>query len=93
MLGRTLLPSDAPDGQDPQPVVVLSYLFWQRHFNSDATVIGRTLQLVHKNYTIVGVLPSRFTWDDADVYLPLKINNDSNIQYSPLIRLKAWGHA
>ena len=59
MLGRTLLPSDAPDGQDPQPMVVLSYLFWQRHFNSDATVIGRTLQLVHKNYTIVGVLPSR----------------------------------
>ncbi|MCU1273030.1 MAG: hypothetical protein JWO48_461 [Bryobacterales bacterium] len=88
LLGRTLIPSDAPDGQDPQPVVVLSYLFWQRHFNADPTVIGRTLQLVHKNYTIIGVLPSRFTWNDAAVYLPLKITNDANIDYGPLIRLK-----
>ncbi len=88
LLGRTLIPSDAPDGQDPQPVVVLSYLFWQRHFNSDPTVIGRRLQLVHKNYTIVGVLPSRFTWEDAAVYLPLKITNDSSITFGPLIRLK-----
>ena len=88
LLGRTLLPSDAPDGQDPQPVILLSYLFWQRHFNGDPTVVGRTIQLVHKNYTIIGVLPSRFTWNDADVYLPLKITNDPNITYAPLIRLK-----
>ena len=88
LLGRTLIPSDAPDGQDPQPVVVLSYLFWQRHFNADPGVIGRRIQLVHKNYTIVGVMPSRFTWEDAAVYLPLKISNDVNIQYSPLLKLK-----
>lgn len=88
LLGRTIIPSDAPDGQDPQPVVVLSYLFWQRHFNSDHTVVGRRLQLVHKNYTIIGVLPPRFTWEDAAVYLPLKITNDANIQYGPLVRLK-----
>ncbi len=88
LLGRTLIPSDAPDGQDPQPVIVLSYLFWQRHFNADPTVVGRTLKLVHKNYTIIGVMPSRFTWEDADVYLPLKISNDANIQYGPLIKLK-----
>jgi len=88
LLGRTLIPSDAPEGRDPEPVVVLSYLFWQRHFNSDPSVIGRTLQLVHKNYTIIGVLPSRFTWEDADVYLPLKITNDPSITLGPLIRLK-----
>ena len=88
LLGRTLLPSDAPDGQDPEPVILLSYLFWQRHFNGDPAVVGRTIQLVHKNYTIIGVLPSRFTWNDADVYLPLKITNDPNITYGPLIRLK-----
>jgi putative ABC transport system permease protein len=88
LLGRTLLPSDAPDGQDPQSVVVLSYLFWQRHFNADPTVVGRTLQLVHKNYAIIGVLPSRFTWNDADVYLPLKVTNDASITYAPLLKLK-----
>ncbi|HLK21594.1 MAG TPA: ABC transporter permease [Bryobacteraceae bacterium] len=88
LLGRTFIPSDAPDGQDPQPVVLLSYLFWQRHYNADPNVIGRRLQLVHKNYSIIGVLPSRFTWQDAAVYVPLKLTNDANINYDPLLRLK-----
>jgi predicted permease len=88
LLGRTLIPSDAPDGQDPQAVILLSYLFWQRHFNGDPTVVGRNLQLVHKNYAIIGVLPSRFTWEDADVYLPLKVTNDSSTTYEPLLKLK-----
>ena len=88
LLGRTIIPSDAPDGQDSEPVVVLSYRFWQRHFNTDPSVVGRTLQLVHKNYTIVGVMPSRFTIGDADVYLPLKLTNDPHIYLTPRIRLR-----
>ena len=75
-LGRGLIPSDAIDGQEPQPVVVLSYKFWQRHFNGDPAVLGQNLQLVHKNYTIVGVAAQRFTWGDGDVYLPLKVTQD-----------------
>ena len=39
-LGRGLLPSDAIDGQDTQPVVVLGYKFWQRHFNSESGGAG-----------------------------------------------------
>src|ERR1700739_2028597 len=75
-LGRGLIPSDAIDGQEPQPVAVLGYKFWQRHFNSDPTILGRTIQLVRKNYIIVGVAAPRFTWDDGDVYLPLKLSLD-----------------
>ena len=59
--------------QDPQPVAVLGYKFWQRHFNSDPAVLGKTLQLMRKNYTIVGVAAPRVTWGDADVYLPAKL--------------------
>jgi putative ABC transport system permease protein len=88
LLGRTIIPSDAPDGRDPQPVVVLSYKFWRRHFNSDPKVVGRTLQLVHKNYTIVGVMPSRFTIADADVYLPMKITNDPSAYFLGRFRLR-----
>jgi putative ABC transport system permease protein len=88
LLGRGLQPSDAIDGQDPQPVVVLSYKFWQRHFAGDRTVLGKTLQMVHKNYTIVGVASKRFTWDDADVYLPKKITQDIVPAYYVGIRLK-----
>jgi predicted permease len=88
LLGRTLLPSDAPEGQDPEPVTVLSYSFWQRHFNGDPAVVGQKIQLVHKTYTIVGVMPARFTWNDADVYLPLKLPGGPNESYAPTIRLR-----
>ncbi|MGA7243497.1 MAG: ABC transporter permease, partial [Terracidiphilus sp.] len=87
-LGRGLQPSDSIDGQDPQPVVVLGYKFWQRHFNGDPSVLGKTLQLVRKNYTVVGVAGSRFTWGDADVYLPLKITGDPVKSFYAGVRLK-----
>lgn len=87
-LGRGLMPSDAIDGQEPQPVAVLSYKFWQRHFNGDRSVVGQNLQLVHKNYTIVGVAAPRFTWGDGDVYLPLKVTQDPIKAFYVGIRLR-----
>lgn len=87
-LGRGLLPSDSIDGHDPQPVVVLSYKFWQRHYGADPGVLGKTIQLVRKNYTIVGVAAPRFTWDDGDVYLPLKVTQDPVRGYYVGLRLK-----
>jgi predicted permease len=72
ILGRGLWPSDAVDGHEPRPVAVLSYRFWRRHYLSNPDVVGRNLQLDHRNYEIVGVAAPRFTWGDADVYLPLK---------------------
>jgi predicted permease len=76
VLGRGLWPSDAVDGQEPQPVTVLSYRFWRKHYLSDRDVLGRTLQLDHKSFKIVGVAAPRFTWDRGDVYLPLKLMRD-----------------
>jgi predicted permease len=75
-LGRGLWPFDAVDGQEPQPVVVLSYRFWRRHYSSDPDVLGRTLQLDHRSLKIVGVAARRFTWGGGDVYLPLKLMRD-----------------
>jgi predicted permease len=88
LFGRGLIPSDAPDGQDPQPVAVLSHKFWLRHYAARPDVLGRTLRLVHKSYTIVGVMPPRFTWGDADVYLPLKLTEDPKREYAAPLRLK-----
>jgi len=87
-LGRGLVPSDAIDGQDPQPVVVLGYKFWQRHFHGDPSVLGKTIQMVRKNYTIVGVAGSRFAWGDGDVYLPQKITQDPTLGFYVGLRLK-----
>ena len=58
-LGRGLLPSDAVDGADPQPVVVLSYKFWRRHFAGDPAIVGGTIQMVRKPYTVIGVAGPR----------------------------------
>jgi predicted permease len=88
LLGRPLVPADAPEGQDPQPVAVLGHSFWQRHFNADRKVLGQTIQLDHKNYIIVGVVPPRFTWGDADVYLPLQQTSDPNRFVIASLRLK-----
>src|SRR5664279_3115119 len=88
MLGRGLQPSDAPEGADPQPVAVLGYKFWQRHYNGDRSVIGKTIELVHKPYTIVGVAQPRFTWGDGDVYLPLKITANPSRRYQVDTKLK-----
>jgi putative ABC transport system permease protein len=88
MLGRNFLPSDAPDGQEPQQVVVLSNKFWQRHFNGDPSVVGKSMQMVHKTYTILGVLPPRFTWLDGDAYIPLNPSTSQTITYGMFIKLK-----
>ena len=87
-LGRWLAPSDAPPGQDVQPVVVLSYQFWQRYFLGDPNVIGRKIQFVHKSYQVVGVMPPRFKWGEQDVYRPLKVTADPNIGFGASIKLR-----
>ena len=43
---------------------------------SNPDVVGRTLQLDHRNFEIVGVAAPRFTWGGGDVYLPLKLMRD-----------------
>ncbi len=88
LLGRGLLPSDAPEGQDPENVAVLGYQFWQRHFKGDPDIVGKKIELVHKSYMIVGVVRPRFTWGDGEVYLPLKLTADPARTYFPMVRLK-----
>src|SRR5271170_5245420 len=88
ILGRYIMPTDAPDGQDPQPVAVLSYKFWQRHYRGDPAVVGKTIQLNHKTYTILGVMPVRFTWGDGEVFVPMKLASDQTHRYSTKIKLK-----
>ncbi len=88
LMGRTLQPSDAPPGQEPQRVVVLTYEFWQRYYGGDPHVIGRKLQLLHKNYEIVGVVPPRFKWGESDVYLPLKVTRDPNLYMGLSLKLR-----
>ena len=88
LLGRWLIPSDAPTGQEPERVVVLGYRFWQRYFNGDPAIVGRNIQLVHKTYRIVGVMPPRFRWREAEIYVPLKVTLDPNIYLGGTLKIR-----
>lgn len=88
LMGRWLIPSDAPFGQQAQPVVVLSYPFWQRYYAGDPGVVGRTIRFVHQPYKIVGVMPPRFRWGEADVYMPLAETSDTKLFYGDSVKLR-----
>jgi putative ABC transport system permease protein len=87
-LGRGIEPSDAIFGRDPQPVVVLGHKFWQRHFSGNPDILGKTIQLSHQSYTIIGVAAPRFNLGSVDLYLPLKLTEDPNLAYYVMSRLK-----
>ncbi len=55
LLGRTFAPDEGPEGHDS--VTVLSYGLWQRRFGGDPGVIGRTIQLNRRPFTVIGVMP------------------------------------
>jgi len=69
LIGRTATPADGAPGAEP--VAVLGYRFWQRELGGDPGVIGRRLRLNDVSRTVIGVMPKRFMWRGADVYLPV----------------------
>src|ERR1700737_2276084 len=87
ILGREFTTADAPGG-NPAPVAVLSYIFWQRQFGESRDVTGKSIELDHKLYTIIGVVPPRFTWGDSDVYTPALPTADPHELWLAFVKLK-----
>ncbi len=78
LIGRTTSPEDARPGAPP--VVVLGYRFWQRQFGGDPSVLGLQLRLNDTIRTVIGVMPKRFMWRGADVYVPLAFERGKTIE-------------
>jgi putative ABC transport system permease protein len=69
-LGRSLLPADDLPGAER--VVVLSHGAWQRRFGADPALVGRTVTLDQRPYTVVGVMPRDFEYPrGAELWAPL----------------------
>ncbi|PYQ76542.1 MAG: ABC transporter permease [Acidobacteria bacterium] len=78
-LGRVFLREE--DAPDRGHVVILSDGFWKSRFGAATDVVGRTLKLDGEPYTIVGVMPARFSvtsWAASarDLWVPLAYTDE-----------------
>jgi len=73
-LGRTFLPEE-DQTPDASPVAVISHSLWQRRFDKDQNVVGKTLALNGHSFTIVGVAPEGFVGTEEafprEIWIPL----------------------
>jgi predicted permease len=70
ILGRDILPEE--DQAGGTPVVLIGDGLWKRKFGLSRDVLGKSITLNGKVYTIVGVATSRISGlSDTDVYLPM----------------------
>jgi putative ABC transport system permease protein len=99
MLGRTFFSEEDSPGHDQE--VILSYKFWGSRFNGDRNVIGKTMSLNDRTFTIVGVMDQDFEFpistDPADrpqLWKPLSWTDREravrdNHNYAVIARLKS----
>ena len=71
LFGRTIgAEHDVLGGPD---VVVLSHPLWRRQFGSNPSILGTTVTLAERPYTVIGVMPEDFVSLPAvDLYIPLR---------------------
>jgi len=70
VIGRAFGPGDVH-----QPVTVLSYATWAGQYGHDRSVLGKTITLDGRTYTVIGVLPrvAQFPDDRTELWLPIGV--------------------
>src|SRR5215813_2695489 len=66
LLGRGFLPEEDQPGRNR--VVVLSYGLWVRRFGADRELVGKDIRLNSQGYTVAGVMPRSFRWENYDLW-------------------------
>src|SRR5215208_2506539 len=85
--GRAFVPEeDRTPGA--HPVVVLSHSFWQSRFNSDLSLIGQTIVLNSRQFTVVGIAPAGFDGESP----PMKVTLWIPVMMITTMRPREAGH-
>ena len=77
VMGRFFTPEEMQPGHDQ--VAIIGHRLWQERYGADPGILGKTIDLDQRRYTIAGVMPARFrfTWDqEMDVFVPLSLTPD-----------------
>jgi predicted permease len=76
--GRSFLPEEEKPGRD-QRAAIVSYSYWQKH-SRDPAILGRPLLINGRAFTVVGIMPERFTGTESifspEVWLPLGVYDE-----------------
>ena len=92
ILGRTFSASEEQPGADQ--LAVVSHGFWQRRFAGDAGLLGKTIQMNGRKYTVVGIMPRGFDYPvPMELWVPLGLNpieksDRAKLSLESLARLK-----
>jgi predicted permease len=93
MLGRNILLEETQLGRDRE--MILSYGLWTRRFNSDPSVIGRSVEANGHACTVIGVMPPGFDFpmrlattvrtpsQHMDFWVPSPVDTAKNTRQSP----------
>ena len=98
MLGRSFTQRE---DDNSSPVTLISYALWKNRFHSDPNVLGTTVDLDRRPYTIIGVMPRNFEFpldggrlSHRDLWVPMsftpveKKSEGDNFDYGVVARLK-----
>lgn len=68
LIGRTIAPTE--QGPNGQRVLVISHGLWQRRFGGDKAVLGQKVLLDDEPFTIIGVMPPQFRFEESQAWFP-----------------------
>ena len=74
LIGRVFQPDEDQLGRDQ--VAVLSFGLWERRFASDPDIVGKTVRLDGKPFTVVGIMPKNFHFPlPAEIWTPMAMDD------------------
>jgi putative ABC transport system permease protein len=94
VFGRAFLDEDDKPGA--ARVVVLNQKLWERRFNSDQDIIGKSITLNGQSFTVIGIMPSDFQFTvpgifrtPAELWTPSALVKDSTTRGNQYLRVVA----
>ena len=88
LFGRVMQPADYEPGAPP--IFVLRYKTWVKQFGADPSIINKTFVLNDTPRTLIGIMPPRFGWGDADLWIPEKLSRTATSSYAGALPTRYW---